>query len=178
MSLELPAKALKLFSQATDAQSKGQVLRAAEKYGCAAAEAERALGSADNLVSMELRLLRADSIASFLLATEPSITLGSLRAECVALVSATVSALERRRAADTPLNGKCSAAEQAWLAYTAAALAAKYRDATVLDDHCLRTTATDAAQHAEVHCYMCILSCAASAIQILIRSDELAQFIC
>jgi len=36
------------------------------------------------------------------------------RADCVALFSAAVAALERRRAAGTLLEGKCTAAEEAW----------------------------------------------------------------
>ena len=100
---------------------KGRLLSAAENLG-RAAEAARALG-ADNLVSVHMQLRQGGALFRFSMATPgllPAATddprLGAARAEALALFSDAVEVLERRRVADTLLEGKCAAAEEAWRA--------------------------------------------------------------
>ena len=108
------------YTKAEELQEKGHLLRAAEKYG-AAADAARALDPGpDNVVAADLQLCQAAVLINYIaVAIDAGAELAStagLRADCVALVSAAVAVLERRRVAGTLLEGKCTAAEEAWYA--------------------------------------------------------------
>ena len=107
------ARVLALAARADELAKIGHVLRSAEKYG-RAAEAARPLG-ADNLVALEMQLYEGNKHAVFAAASDgaPS-TRAAHRAQFVALLSAAVAALERRRVAGTLLEGECAAAEEAW----------------------------------------------------------------
>ena len=82
-------------------------------------EAARALG-ADNLVAVRVQMRRANMLTCYFVAAPaadaPVGVLAAYRAECIALMSGAVEALERRRVAGTLLPGKCSATEEAWQA--------------------------------------------------------------
>jgi len=112
------ARVRTFFRKANELEEKGHLVRAAENY-TRAAEAARALGP-DNLVVVEMQrshasvlLTYAANVVSSEAAVDPGI-LAAQRADCVALLSAVVAALERRRVAGTLLEGKCTAAEEAW----------------------------------------------------------------
>ena len=118
MSSDVIARVVAFSKKADELCDKGHVLRAAENYG-RAAEAARALG-ADNLVTAYAQMRQAAAHCMYaakahLANLEPRIHAGH-RAECIALYSAAVETLERRRVADTLLEGKCDAAEEAWRA--------------------------------------------------------------
>ena len=120
MSSDVIARVHAFATKAAELMRKGHLLRAAENYG-RAGEAAHALG-ADNLVALQMRMLRANMLAEAVAALddtadEPRVTfLSACRTECIALLSGAVDALERRRAADTLLEGKCTSAEAAWRA--------------------------------------------------------------
>ena len=103
--------------KAKELLDKGHLLRAAENYG-RAAEAARAFG-ADNLVTASMQLRQGGVFGAYSLyasaAADPGIFAGH-RAECIALFSDAAEVLKRRRVADTLLDGKCAAAEEAWRA--------------------------------------------------------------
>ena len=110
-----------LGDKAEELCNKGYILRAAENFG-RAADAARALGE-DNLVGVRMQLRRSNMLSGY--AGAPSVAntvdprvLAAHRGECIALVSSALAALERRRVADTLLEGKCAAVEEAWYANT------------------------------------------------------------
>ena len=119
MSSDVTSRAQALCEKAYELKRKGHLLRAAENYG-RAAEAARTLGE-DNLVTLYLQLRQANLLfVSFSAATtmhgvvaDPCVVAAN-RAEFISLLSGVVAALERRRAAGTLLEGKCTAAEEAW----------------------------------------------------------------
>ena len=104
--------------KANELARKGHLQRAAENFG-RGAEAACALG-ADNLAALFMQLRHANVLAA--LATAPNAAsinphiLAGHRAECIALLSGAIAALERRRAAGTLLEGKHAAMEEAWRA--------------------------------------------------------------
>ena len=135
MSSDTLARVEAFRIKADELADKGHILRAVENYG-RAAEAARALG-ADNLVALHMLALQGSMVGcNAVLALEANDADARIcaahRAESVALLSGVLEALERRRVADTLLEGKCTAAEEAWrvLAYlqteTSAAEAASW----------------------------------------------------
>jgi len=118
MSSDTTARVLALWRKAEEFHRRGHLLRGAEIFGRAAA-AVRALDSGpDSLVVVHLQQLQAQSMLNYAAvvddATADARVLAAHRTDCVALLSAVVTALERRRVAGTLLEGKCSAAEEAW----------------------------------------------------------------
>ena len=115
----LLARVYALETKADDLVKKGHLLRAAEYYS-RAAEAARELGE-DNFASSILQAQQASATCSYVIyatakqASEPH-DLAPHRASCIALLSSSATAMERRRAAGTLLEGKCTAAEEAWYA--------------------------------------------------------------
>ena len=112
------AQARAFFLKANELSAKGHLLRAAENFG-RAAEAARALDSGpDNLVAVHMQSLQAAMLQNHCAVvantTADPDEFSAHRADSVALLSAAVAALERRRVAGTLLEGKCSAAEEAW----------------------------------------------------------------
>jgi len=120
MSSEDIARVRVLFRKARELSGKGHSVRASENFG-RAAEAARALDSgSDNLIAVYMQTFQAAMLLNYL-TTVPddsanSCVLAAHRAEFVALLSAVGAALERRRVACTLLEGKCTAAEEAWFA--------------------------------------------------------------
>jgi len=118
MSSDVISRVQGLHRKSNELAEKGHLLRCAELLG-RAAEAARALGS-DNLVAVDMQRCQANVLLSFtghmLLGADvdPRIV-SARRADCIALFSTVVAALERRRMAGTLLEGKCTAAEEAWL---------------------------------------------------------------
>ena len=110
--------------KAGELRAKGHILRAAQYYGRAAEVARDLDPGPDNLAVVNMQFQQAHCLMVYLSAaskTSDQVTVnpGSLaaqRAECVALLSAVVAALERRQVAGTLLEGRCTAAEEAWLA--------------------------------------------------------------
>ena len=133
MSSEVIARVQAFYHKAEKLDDKGHNLRAAENYG-RAAEAARALG-ADNLVVVDMQKVQANMLLNYATsvhntnAVDPLVIAGH-RADSVALFSAVVAALERRRVAGTLLEGKCTAAEEAW--YTAVMHEAKQPSASIV----------------------------------------------
>jgi len=121
MSSEVIARVQAFYRKALELSDKGHLLRAANYYG-RAAEAARDLGP-DNLVTVEMQQSQAAMLRNYVGSvadpntSNPLYVIAAYRAECISLLSAVVAALERRRVAGTLLEGKCSAAEEAW--YTA-----------------------------------------------------------
>jgi len=120
MSSDTVARVLASYRKAADLEDKGHVIRSAELYG-RGSEAASALGP-DNLVSVDMQWRQADrlrhyavSVAATNAAVDP-LVVAAHRTDAVALLSAAVAALERRRVAGTLLEGKCTAAEEAWFA--------------------------------------------------------------
>ena len=118
MSSDIIASVHALAEKALELSNKGHVLRAAENYG-RAAEAARALG-ADNFATAFLQLQQGTMLMIYV-GSSPNATAdprvrAARTSEFIALLSGAVEALERRRVADTLLEGKCSAAEEAWRA--------------------------------------------------------------
>jgi len=120
MSSDAIARTLAFRQKAYDLEVKGHQLRAAENYG-RAVEAASDLG-ADNLAVVDMRRCQANSLRNYmevakidaLAALDPLIVASHYRAKVVALFSAAVAALERRRVTGTLLESKCTAAEEAW----------------------------------------------------------------
>ena len=120
MSSGIIACVLVFYRKADELEDRGHNLRAADYYS-RAAEAARALGP-DNLVVLDMQRCQASMLRNYVATvhnTEAAVdplAVAAHRADCVALFSAAVAALERRRAAGTLLEGKCTAAEEAWYA--------------------------------------------------------------
>ena len=119
MSLDIFTQVEAFAAKATDLVKKGHLLRAAENYG--RAEAARALGE-DNLVKVDMQLGHSGALRSHAAVAEREAAadlrvLAGYHAEGVVLLSGAVDTLERRRVAGTLLEGKCTAAEEAWLAH-------------------------------------------------------------
>ena len=120
MSSEVIARVLVFYRKATELADKGHMLRASENYG-RAVEAARALGP-DNLVVVGLQRNQATMMLNYAATVKNTkadvdpLAVAAHRADCVTLYSAAVATLERRRAAGTLLEGKCTAAEEAWYA--------------------------------------------------------------
>ena len=164
MSSDVTALVLALSDKADELCDKGHLLRAAENYG-RAAEAARALG-ADNLVEVCMLLQQSNmsycyvSSASDATTADPNLV-AAHRAACIALLSGAAMALERRRAAGTLLEGKCTAAEAVW------------RTSVVQrcnDD----LPATQAASWGTLCGYEMFLRAAASALNVLARARMFA----
>ena len=120
MSLDTLACVNVFYCKADDLCHKGHLLRAAENFSRAADAARASLG-ADNLVTLQMLLQKSNMLGGFAAAASKAATadpriLAAHRAECIALLSGAVEALERRRVAGTLLEGKCSAVEEAWRA--------------------------------------------------------------
>ena len=118
MSSGVFAQARASLRKAQELNEKGHLLRAAEIYS-RAAEAARALDSGpDNLIVVSMQQIQAHMLHCYVSnvddATADACVVAAHRAECVVLLSAAVAALERRRVAGTLLEGKCTAAEEAW----------------------------------------------------------------
>ena len=117
MSSDVLARVESLWIKACEQSRKGHLLRAAENYG-RAAEVARELGD-DNIVTVTMQIQQGQLIHLCALGapndTDPSIC-AARRAECIALFSDAVAALERRRMAGTLLEGKCTATEETWWA--------------------------------------------------------------
>ena len=118
MSSDILARVEALSAKAEGLAGKGHALRAAENFG-RAAEAARALG-ADNFVALHMELRQGNMLGGYAMASQDDtadlrIRAGACRAECIALLSGAVEALERRRLAGTLQEGKCAAFEEAWL---------------------------------------------------------------
>ena len=119
MSSDVIARVEALAEKADELCKKGHLLRAGEDYG-RAADAARALGE-DNLVTLDMRVARGNVLcAHAAMAAQDAAAdrrvLAPHRAEGIVLYSGAVAALARRRAAGTLLEGKCTAAEEAWRA--------------------------------------------------------------
>jgi len=120
MSSEVIAHVLSFYRKARELDDKGHLLRSSD-YFSRAAEAARALGP-NNLVVVGLQRSQATMLLNYagtVKNTKAAVDAGVVaahRADCVALFSAAVATLERRRAAGTLLEGKCTAAEEAWYA--------------------------------------------------------------
>ena len=116
MAAEVLARVQAFSKKADELADKGHILRAAENYG-RGAEAARALGE-DNLVMVNQQLRQSNMLCIFISAAPDTAgdrhIVAPQRAECVALLSSTVVALNRRRVAGTLLEGKCATAEVAW----------------------------------------------------------------
>ena len=98
---------------------KGHHARAAETFGRAAEEAQRALQHApDCLVTAALRLEQLDSLMSHATASaaRPADAHDALRHACLQLLPAVTAVLQRREAAGTLLPGACRPVEEAWCA--------------------------------------------------------------
>ena len=119
MSSDVFVRVQAFATKAHDLSDKGHLLRAAENYGHAA-EAARALGL-DNLVTLHFQLMQGNQLGATAMAAlcvnaaDPQ-NHAAHRAESIALFSGAIEALERRRVADTLLEGKCAAVEVAWRA--------------------------------------------------------------
>ena len=113
MSSDTLASVEALIPKAQELAQKGHLLRAAEKYG-RAAEVACALG-ADNLVALHMQLRQRAMLGGHVVASPDDSADQRIRAaECNALLSGVLEALERRRVAGTLLAGRCTAAEEAW----------------------------------------------------------------
>ena len=118
MSADVIARVHALDKKADELADKGHILRAAENFG-RATEAAQPLG-ADSLVMLHMQLRQSTMLAAHATlapdATADPCILAAHRTESIVLLSGAVEALERRRVADTLLNGQCAAAEVAWYA--------------------------------------------------------------
>ena len=117
MSSDILARVETFAAKAGELSDKGHLLRAEENYG-RAAEAARALG-ADNLAALHMQLRQSDMLLVFFSSAPNAgdpVAYTAHRAQFIALLSGAVEALERRRGADTLLEGKCAAVEEAWRA--------------------------------------------------------------
>ena len=113
MSSEVLAQVLEFTNKAGTLVNKGHVMRAAEIYG-RAAEVARALG-ADNLVVVDMQLRQANMVNLSMDGVRNAAGPGFYAAHCakvVAMLSAAMEALERRRVTDTLLEGKCTREEE------------------------------------------------------------------
>ena len=160
MSSETLALVQEFHVKADELAKKGHILRAAENYG-RAAEAARALGD-DNLVAVHMRMRRGSMVGLFALkapadgAADPC-AIAAYRAQYIALAIGGMEALERRRLAGTLQDGKCAAAEEAWLA-------------GVLQRHDADMTAAEAASSAALVGYEGFMQAANVASHVLVRA--------
>lgn len=116
MSSDVVARVMALYDKALELSGKVHLVRAADYYG-RAAKAARTLG-ADNLVMLHMQLEQVIMLNNFAIhaaaaSSDPHIYV-THSSECIALLSGALEALERRRVAGTLLEGKCTAAEEAW----------------------------------------------------------------
>ena len=164
MSSDVIARVDAFAKKALELSNKGHILRAAENFG-RAAEAARALG-ADNLVALHMQLQQCNMVAVYAQAVldvtgaDPR-ALAAHRAECIALLSGAVEALERRRVAGTLLEGKCAPSEEAWRASEAQQIDA-------------RVSADEAASWATLVGYEEYLRAAANLTDVLVRARTFA----
>lgn len=117
MSSEDVSRVSAFRKKASELDKKGHLLRAAEILG-RGAEAARTLGP-DNFVMADMLQYQATTLEHYIgtMVATGCVDRGALaahRAECVALLSTVVAALDRRRVAGTLLEGKCTAVEEAW----------------------------------------------------------------
>ena len=127
MSSQAMSLALALRKKAGELHEKGHLLRAAQLYA-RAAEAARSLDpGVDNFVTLHALQLQASALFSHFSRTinnavdadvdpEDPEALAACCAEIITLLTAVTAALERRRMAGTLLEGRCTAAEDAWYA--------------------------------------------------------------
>jgi len=117
MSSDVMARVLAFSRKANELEGKGHLLRSAEIFG-RAAEAARALGP-DNLVTADMQRCQGGAHYNYVVSAGNSavdpVVITARRADCIALYSAAVATLDRRRGAGTLLEGRCTAAEEAWL---------------------------------------------------------------
>ena len=160
MSADAIARVETLSEKAAELSQDGCLLSAAEYYG-RAAEAAHALG-ADNLVAASMGMRQGSMIGGYAVAAPAALAdpcaLAGHSAESIALISRALAVLERRRVAGTLLEGKCSAAEEAWC--TAQALRC--------NPH---FTAADAASHAALVGYEEYLRVASYVARVLGRAS-------
>jgi len=119
MSSEIIARVQAFCCKAAELEDRGHLQRAADYFSRAAAEAERALGP-DNFATVDMQCSQANTLHLYAVtaannnaAVDP-LAVAAHRTEAIALLSAAVAALERRRVAGTLLEGKCTAVEEAW----------------------------------------------------------------
>ena len=121
----------------------------------------------DNLVTLHVQLQRGNMLLCYAVtaraaaAVEPKIR-AAHRAECVALFSGAVAALERRRMAGTLLEGKCAAAEEAW-----------YRSELPHQTNAQMTT-VEAASWAALVGYNMFMFTAVNALDVLLHAGQFA----
>ena len=120
MTSEVFARVCELFNKGTVRSDKGQLLSAAEYFGSGAEEA-RAFGE-DNLVAIHMQLEQAYQLGNYgtsryAVGTATASFLAAHRAQFIALLCDSIEALERRRSADTLLEGKCSPIEEDWCTF-------------------------------------------------------------
>jgi len=164
MSSEVIARVMAFCRKAKELETKGHNPRAAEYFG-RAVEAARALGP-DNLATADMQRCQASMLLNYVAtvaktnaAVDP-LAVAAYRADCVALYSAAVAALERRRVAGTLLEGKLSAAEEAWYA------------AQMREDS--KMSAVDAAAWAPLAGYELFLLVAYSVVALLLNASLLS----
>ena len=161
------ARARLLFRKAQDLEAKGHLLRAAE-YGSRAEEAVRDAGfCADNLVTIEMQRGQAAVLLAYVtMADESTVNpqaFAAHRVNCLTQLSTVVAALERRRVAGTLLDGKCTAAEEAWEA------------ASLIDR---QYSAAEAASEAKLVGYNAFLFCSVIILSLLKNAKWLCDGEC
>ena len=112
MASDVLARVAAFATKADELCEKGHIMRAAENFG-RAAEAASALG-ADNLVEVFMKLRQSNMLGAHAANTPDAAAATAARVQRIALLSGAVEALERRRAADTLMEGKCTAVEEVW----------------------------------------------------------------
>ena len=128
---EFVERVMVFFQKAKELENKGNMLRAAEYYDLAFKAAQDSALGTDDLVTIYVMRCQADVLLAYVTVVDDSTAdpafVASHRANFIVLVFAAVTALERRRVAGTLLEGKCTAAEEAWYA---AVLRSKGRSAS------------------------------------------------
>ena len=162
------ARARLLYRKAEDLDEKGHLLRSAE-YFSRAEEAVRDAGfGADNLVTIEMQRGQAGVLLVYVtLADESTVNpqaFAAHRVNCLTQLSTVVAALERRRVAGTLLDGKCTAAEEAWEA------------ASLLIDR--QYSAAEAASEAKLVGYNALLFCSLTIFGLLRNAKWLCDGEC
>jgi len=109
------------YQKAGELSEKGHLLRAAEYYSRAAGAARTLDSGPDNLVVADMQRNQGHMLFNYAMSVdnntaEAHSAVASHRAESVSLLSTAMAVLERRRMTDTLLEGKCTVAEEAWLA--------------------------------------------------------------
>ena len=123
MSSEGIARVRALDRKAVELQGKGHSLRAADIYGRAVEAARNLVPGPDNLAALDMQLCQAATLHNYaviagghgaalntMVITFSSDEFAAYRAECIALFSEAVAALERRRVAGTLMECECSEA--------------------------------------------------------------------